>query len=245
MPHKQKHRGSHAQDIELFNENTLPTLQEAVYDYSFLLTRGYSEDALFKLVGDRYQLQKRQRLAVMRSACSDISLNHRQQRIIDFHQINEPVLIDGFNLLITIESALSRGYIFEGRDGSYRDIASIHASYKRVEETFPALELIGNYLSAKSAEKVYWYLDKPVSNSGKLKQYIEEIAGQYHWPWEVTLKQSPDFALKEVSNPVVTTDGVILDHCHQWLNLGRWIIDELISTRRLFRLNHPSGSFST
>ncbi len=244
MPHKQKHRGQREQDIKLFNHKTLPGLQEAVFDYSFLLTRGYAEDALFKLVGDRYQLKKRQRMAVMRSACSDNSLKNRHQTQIDFSQINKPILIDGFNLLITIESALSGGFIFEGRDGCYRDISSIHASYKRVEETFPALKLIGNYLSNKSVKAVWWYLDKPVSNSGQLKKYIEEIAKQYNWPWKVSLKQSVDFTLKNVSNPVITTDGVILDNCFRWVNLGRSIIEDIIPNSHLFQLNKPKKLFA-
>jgi hypothetical protein len=45
---------------------------------------------------------------------------------------DETILIDGFNLLITIESALSGGYIFIGVDGGFRDLSSIHWSYKRV-----------------------------------------------------------------------------------------------------------------
>ena len=51
------------------------------------------------------------------------------------------------NQLITIEAALSGGLIFRGRDGCFRDLASIHGTYRKVEETLPALNLIGSFLA--------------------------------------------------------------------------------------------------
>src|SRR6266404_1471952 len=46
-----------------------------------------------------------------------------------------PLLIDGFNLILTLESALGGGVMLVGRDGCYRDMASVHGTYRRVEET--------------------------------------------------------------------------------------------------------------
>ncbi len=206
-----------------------PQLREAVYDYSFLLSRGYSEDALFKLVGDRYQLTQRQRYAVMRSACSAQSLLYRHQ-----HEVHQPrqagwLLVDGFNLLITIESALSGGCLFEGRDGCFRDLSSIHATYKRVTETLPAIRLIGQFAEAQNLPPLYWYLDQPVSNSGRLKQYLEAEARTNGWPWEVELVRSPDYCLKQAAFPVVTTDSYILDKASQWFNLAPWLVRQAVN----------------
>ena len=50
--------------------------------------------------------------------------------------------IDGYNVLTTIEAALAGAVIIAGRDGCYRDMASMHGSYRKVEETSPAIELI-------------------------------------------------------------------------------------------------------
>ena len=228
MPHKQRHRGPQSDDQRLFSNATQPTLKAAVFDYSFLLSRGYSEDALFKLVGDRYQLTQRQRYAVMRCACSTKSLHYRQAREVS-ELTNEPyLLVDGFNLLITLESALSGGYIFTGRDGCYRDLASLHASYKRVMETIPAINLIGQCAQLWGLPPLYWYLDKPVSNSGKLKQYLEEQAKQNGWLWEVELVASPDYNLKTGAYPVVTSDSYILDNAKAWVNLAQWLISAFV-----------------
>ena len=50
-----------------------------------------------------------------------------------------PLWIDGFNVLTTIESPLGGGVVIHCRDGTYRDIAGVHGTYRRVVETTPAL----------------------------------------------------------------------------------------------------------
>ena len=63
----------------MFAPSVWPVLRAAVADLSWLLSRGYAEPSALKLVGDRFQLTERQRIAVMRSACSDQALQHRRQ----------------------------------------------------------------------------------------------------------------------------------------------------------------------
>ena len=119
----------------------LPRLREAVADFSLLLTKGYAAPSALKLVGDRFSLTQRQRLAVMRSSCSDQQQRSRLARQAPIEAVaGQPIAIDGYNLLITVEAALSGGLIFQGRDGCLRDLASIHGTYRKVEETVPALE---------------------------------------------------------------------------------------------------------
>jgi len=81
MPNKQKHRGHHANDPKFFSDKWIPTLNHAVDDLAFLLTRGYSGQSSLKLVGDRYMLSKRQRKALWRATCSDQSLQHRSRSL--------------------------------------------------------------------------------------------------------------------------------------------------------------------
>ena len=53
-----------------------------------------------------------------------------------------PLRIDGFNLILTLESAVGGGVVLGGRDGCYRDMASVHGTYRRVEETRSALAAV-------------------------------------------------------------------------------------------------------
>jgi hypothetical protein len=229
VPDTREHRGPHPADAELFAPALLPRLREAVADFSLLLTKGYAEKGALKLVGDRFSLTQRQRLAVMRGSCSDQQRQSRLAHCVPIEALaGEPIAIDGYNLLITVEAALSGGLIFRGRDGCFRDLASIHGTYRKVEETVPAVKLIGEFLREIHVASALWLLDSPVSNSGRLKTLIGQLAHTSNWPWEIRLTISPDAELSKMGIIVVSTDSVVLDACARWTNLAVEII-----TRRL------------
>jgi hypothetical protein len=155
MPDRRTHRGPHPQDAKLFAPNAIADLRAAIQDFSLLLTKGYAEKSALKLVGDRFSLTERQRLAIMRSACSDQQLTSRKQREVKIADLaGKPIIIDGYNILITIEAAMSGGVIFKGRDDCFRDLASIHGTYRKVTETIPAVQLIGQSLKEIGIDKV-------------------------------------------------------------------------------------------
>lgn len=190
-----------------------------------LRTKGYADKSALTLVGDRFSLTQRQRLAVMRSSCSDQQLRSRLERRVPLEALaDHPIAIDGYNLLITIEAAMSNGLIFKGRDGCFRDLASIHGTYRKVEETIPAVQLIGAFLTEIRVAQALWLLDSPVSNSGRLKALLGQLARENNWPWETRLTISPDAELSKTDTIVISTDSVILDACQRWTNLAAEII---------------------
>ena len=238
MPDKRTHRGPHPADAKLFAAAAIPDLVAALADFSLLLTKGYAEKSALKLVGDRFSLTERQRLAVMRSACSDQQLASRNQRCVPIEGLTgRPVTIDGYNILITIEAAMSGGIVFKGRDGSFRDLASIHGTYRRVTETIPAVQLIGEFLKEIGTAEALWLLDSPVSNSGRLKTLIADLAQKNGWNWEVRLSLSPDAELVKADQVVASTDSVILDGCKRWANLTTEIIKRRLASARLVDLS--------
>lgn len=229
MPDRRQHRGAHPQDAEQFAERHWPDLRTAAADYCWLLSRGYPAAASLKLVGDRFAFTQRQRLAIGRYACSDARRQQRADCQLSRGQLaGQTVEIDGYNLLTTIEAALGGGVILPGRDGSTRDMASLHGSWRKVEETRTALELIGQALQTLGVTVAVWYLDSPVSNSGRLKTLLRELAEQHGWPWTVELVPNPDAVLRESSHPCITADSEILDRCTGWINLATWIIADRI-----------------
>ena len=227
MPDKRSHRGPHPADEKLFAPEAVSDLRSALADYSLLLTKSYAEKSALKLVGDKFALTERQRLAVMRSACSDQQLASRSEHRIEAKNLaGQSVAVDGYNVLITVEAAMSGGVIFKGRDSCFRDLASIHGTYRKVTETIPALRMIGEFLQELSTGKVLLLLDSPVSNSGRLKTLIGELADKNNWDWEVKLLLSPDAELKKTDMVVASSDSVILDGCRRWVNLATAIIEQ-------------------
>lgn len=229
MSHEQRHRGQHPKDSQLFAAENLPSLKHALRDYSWLLSEGYATNASLKLVGDKFELSTRQRLLLMRCACTKAQQKERKEREVKATALeHHDLYLDGFNILITIESTLSGGFIFRGMDGCYRDMASVHGSYKRVQETKDAILLIGKVLETLKVRTAYWLLDKPVSNSGRLKMTLLDLAQANGWAWQVELRNNPDAELERRSGIVATTDGVVLDAVGAWFNLTWYIIEHFV-----------------
>ncbi|HWP39657.1 MAG TPA: DUF434 domain-containing protein [Tepidisphaeraceae bacterium] len=225
MPDKRHHRGPHPQDAEQFDPRHWPALRQAVAELSWLLSRGYAEPSALKLVGDRHNLTARQRTAVMRCACTDQALHSRLLRQLAAQDIaDRPLDVDGYNLLTTIESALSGAVVLIARDTCWRDMASMHGTYRKVDETIPALRLVGQTLAQLRAGHCNWWLDKPVSNSGRLAQIIRQLAQDHGWPWTVQIVPNPDQVLAGSDRLIVTADSVVLDRCGRWFNLARQVI---------------------
>ena len=215
-----RNRGKQPNDDKLFGPKWHAAFRNAANDYGWLLGRGYAENSVTQLVGNRYRLNARQRLAIQRISASDADAAARKAKAVDIAALSEATLqIDGFNLLILLESALSGGYIFRGRDGSLKDIASVHGTYKRVVQTEAAVLLVGQHLRAAGVAAVHWYLDQPVSNSGRLKTMLRETAEAHGWPWMIELVYNPDKAVAEAPGISVSSDSWVLDHSTQWYNL--------------------------
>lgn len=226
MPDQRRHRGPHPQDPELFGESSLTRLRHATSDLSWLLSRGYAIPSSLKLVGDRYALTARQRLAVSRSACSDDAAARRARHRVESVDLQLCELwIDGYNVLTSVEAALAGGVILHGQDSCFRDMASMHGSYRRVEETIPAIDQIGRHLESRGVQVSHWLLDRPVSNSGRLKQWLLERSTSHGWKWEVELVPDPDPILCVCPHLVASADSQILDKADQWTNLARDVIE--------------------
>jgi hypothetical protein len=226
-PDRRQHRGAHPADAQLFAAECVPVLRRATLELSWLLSRGYQTKSALKLVGDRHQLRERQRLAVSRAACSDESLARRASRRVSA-VAGEELIVDGFNLVITAEAALGGGPLFRGRDRAVRDLSSVHGSYRSVEETGRAVELIGAALATLRPASALWLLDRPVSNSGRLAALIRELAAARGWAWEVETVFNPDREIAVSSRVAVTSDSNILDGAARWLNFNEHLLANFI-----------------
>jgi len=245
VPDRRQHRGAHPDDQRLFAESTIPALRVAVRELSWLLSRDYAIDSSIKLVGDRHDLTARQRLAVRRCACSDQQVTRRQKSLLPACDLRGRAIgVDGYNLLITVESALSGGAIFVGCDGCYRDRASVHGTYRKVVETGPALDVIFAALAELHPMRIDWFLDRPVSNSGRLRAFmlerLEKPMNAVGFPLpSVILVDSPDATLRSYEGVVATSDSAVLDRCAAWTNLAARVIDMAIPTAWKIDLRPP------
>jgi hypothetical protein len=237
MTDSRKHRGPDPRDDDAFGAEALPALRQGVQDLSWLLSRGYAIVSAVKLVGDRWKLTERQRLAMRRAACSEEARAGRSVNRANASQVNgRKLLIDGFNVVTTVEAALGGGVVLRCCDETYRDVAGVHGTYRRVAETVPALRLVGQTVCGLNAAEVRWLFDRPVSNSRRIRGILLEIAEQNGWNWNADLLDNPDAELKASTDIVATTDSAILDRCSCWLNLAQLVIDAHCPAARIIDL---------
>ena len=216
------HRGPHPDDARLFGEGALAVMRRAAEEVCWLMGRGWSRESAVRAAGDHHLLEQRQRVALGRGCCSDADAQARRARALDWEVVRGRTLrIDGFNLVIAVEVALGGGALVRGRDGGLRDLAGLRGSYHTVEETDRALALVRATLEEAGAGGAAWLLDRPVSNSGRLRSRILATGGP--GTQQVDLVDDPDAALIGTED-VVSCDARILDGCRSWANLHAWTI---------------------
>lgn len=223
---RRQHRGAAPDDERMFGPSQLPILRTAAHEVVWLLDRGYRMEPSISFVGGHHQLEARQRSALTRAVCSSEQQAGRRARAIPAEQLAGRMLaIDGFNVVIAVEVALSKGMLLEGMDGGIRDMAGLRGSYHLVTETAPAIELVGRVLTDMRVAGTRWFLDAPVSNSGRLRAAILELAEGWPFSCEVELVPNPDPILSGLGG-VASCDAAILDRCQSWCNLAGLAIEQ-------------------
>jgi hypothetical protein len=239
MKKVRRHRGADPEDERSFGSDRLADLRQAVHDVCWLLDRGYGIASATELAGDRYQLTRRQRIAVARCSCSSQAKERRQRHCVSPAQLRgQELWLDGFNVLTAVETALGGGVILIGRDDFCRDVAGVYSHYHKVEETVPALQAIDRIAVRWGLAECRWWLDSPVFNSGRLKGIILGVAAEAGWLWQVEMVTNPDRVLFAAEQIVSSSDHVILDRCQKWFNLARQVIAEQVAQARVVDLGN-------
>jgi hypothetical protein len=212
-------RGYVPEDDRNFLPEALKTLQTASRHILYLINEGYDIKQASTFVGNHFLISERQRLAIVRSLATDTQLQNRQKKQLSIKDISgTKVWIDGFNTIITLEIFLSDSILLTGMDGTIRDLASLRGTYRLIPETYRAIQMMFDVLQNANVIAVNILLDEPVSNSGRLKSLIADIAEKYPFALYIQLLKDVDRKLYNKDN-VITSDSVILDHCNSWINL--------------------------
>jgi hypothetical protein len=226
MKMKDAKRGFVPSDEREFGTDVIPKLQKAAEEVLFLLNHGYPVKGATRFVGDHYMFSERQRLALARSVSPDEEILSRKNREVSSIE-GETIYIDGFNVIIGLEIAYSESMLFRCMDGTIRDLAGLRGKYRLIPETDLAIKALLKTLESSKAGKAVIYLDKPVSNSGRLKQKIYEYAEDIDTDIEVIIIDAVDYELKH-KLLIASGDAIILNECDSWFNLVKRVIEENI-----------------
>jgi hypothetical protein len=238
QPETRRNRGKDPHDETFFGPvKAREKLLLALNDMYYLLSKDYPPRATLALVGNRYRLRQRQNLALQGMSCSAKDIEIRKHTEVSADSIyGKTIYLDGFNVIILLETFLSDGFIFRGLDGCYRDISSVHGSYKRVKQTESVLISVGKALHELGPERVVWIFDAPVSNSGRIKTLCYEIAAGHGFAWDIYLDNAPDKFLIAQNRLIVSSDAWILNSCYAWFNLVSYIINHALDDRKAMNI---------
>ncbi len=224
-------RGYVPEDEKQFTGKQLELLKKAADEVQFLLDRGYDVKPVTTFVGNHYMFSERQRLALARSVSSrEWIVKRNNKELFQKGEKNFPdiVHIDGFNTVITLEVALSGSPVFLCRDGTIRDLAGLRGTYRIIDKTQETVERILQQLDLLNIAEACFYLDAPVSNSGRLSGLIRQCAEKYEVSVEVQIIPDVDRMLERLEG-VVSSDAIILNRCPSWLNMMLGIVEKIES----------------
>ncbi|ASJ11691.1 DUF434 domain-containing protein [Thermococcus thioreducens] len=184
-------------------------LFEAYRDLKYLLNRGYRKKYALEFVANHYRLSREERHLLARCVFPDSWIEEVGKKILGPNELRGKVLaIDGFNVLITLESLLE-GKAILCEDGLVRDL-KYQGKYRLKEETENLLrEIAGALLELEVSEAVFFY-GRSVSQSGIIRKLTEEALEVEDVAGEVRLVKSPDFELK-THDTVATADVGIIE----------------------------------
>ncbi len=220
-------RGFVPEDERNFSRPALEKMRAASHHIEYLINEGYELKQASTFVGNHFLLSERQRLAIMRSIATADQLSSRSRKMLPPAMLTgKEIWIDGFNTIITLEVMLSDSLLFACMDGTVRDLASLRGTYRIIPETEGAVRLLFDTLKDLQPGTVHILLDEPVSNSGRLKMLLADIAEAYPLDLDILILRDVDRTLYDKEN-VITSDSIILDHCRSWINLTAICMERL------------------
>ncbi|MBU7024936.1 MAG: DUF434 domain-containing protein [Theionarchaea archaeon] len=182
--------------------------QEASEDLRYLLNKGYRKSYALTFVCNHYQLQEEDRHFLARTTFSEAearSIRQKKVHLEDIHGRN--ITIDGYNVLISTEAALT-GDTIVCDDSVVRDLKGVFGNYVLTELTHQALQEIFAVLTMYSPQTATFYFDQQASHSGDLCSLVRE-----HFPCK-TVKHV-DLVLARLNLIAATSDSILirkLDH---------------------------------
>ena len=213
-------RGYVPDDERNFSPESIEKLRVASRHVLYLINEGYDLKQASTFVGNHFLLSERQRLAVMRSLATAEQLAMRKAKLLTAAEAaGRDVWIDGFNTVITLEVLKCDSILFSCMDGTVRDLASLRGTYRIIPETEDAVRLLFDSLEEMEIHSATVLLDQPVSNSGRLKALMAELASDSPFALYIQIQKDVDRELYEKEN-VISSDSIILDRCLSWINLA-------------------------
>lgn len=204
-------------------------LKDAIHDLRYLLNQGYPRDSAVEFVSNHYLLEIDDRHLLTRCVFSkDEVMDHRSRKISSDEVRGEEVGIDGYNVLITVESILGGSRVIRCDDGFIRDLQATFGKYKITDATDEAVLEILKKFSEMDPQKIFFFFDEQVSKSGELAGLVRRELDKIGIDGDAQTARGADAKVWnfEVS---ASSDRVIIQKSKRVLDLPETIIGDIES----------------
>lgn len=214
---------------DIISNDRLSLLHMASVDLRFLLKRGYPRKSAISFVGNRYQLSSEERHILFRAIFTQDVAQSRKKRCVSVRSLKgNPVVIDGYNVIITLENAIKGKTIIQCDDGFIRDTGKIFKRFKISKTTDNALELIARVLRRYPPSFTRIFLDSPYSKSRefskRLNVWLKELGLKGHCETTGTVERK----IAKLDGIKISADSIIIDHSERVFDLTGHIVKRIL-----------------
>ncbi len=190
----------------------------AASDIRYLLDRGYPQTGAVGFVCNHYRLDDESRCLLSRTVLAKAICEKRRSKFLSCDNIKGgKIMIDGYNIIIGMESIIEKkAYLCD--DGVIRDTRGVFRNFRAAKNTEKAIELICRFLKEKKPAEICFLLDSQISKSGALAEELREKIRHYRLKGDARTSKHVDYDLKNSTEIVATSDGVIIDAAENVVN---------------------------
>jgi hypothetical protein len=196
----------------------------AAEDLRYLLGRGYGRISSVKFIGDKHMLDKPQRLLLYRGVYPPDAATAHQKKLVTPGDLRQTGLsVDGFNVLLTVNSALKGVPVFLCDDGFVRDVSEIHSSASKEDLTKPLQHTIASLSDLKTGG-AHFVFDRLISKSGEFSKQVAQELRSNSVPGGASTATSADFEVLKKGGIVSSSDSIIIERAERVFDLAAYVI---------------------
>ena len=196
-------------------------LRTAAGDFLYLLDRNYPRSACLQLVGNRYNLDALHRQVLHRGVFARKEAGERRDRLVKIERLVDfKLLVDGHNVLITVESGLGGRLLIAANDGVIRDVAGVSHRYRISTLTHEAIDTIFQILQKYPPIETLFFLDEPIRQSGELAAALRSALKSWNLSGDAQALKVPEIRLIGGEGVVASSDSSVLDGVQRGFDLA-------------------------
>ncbi len=193
---------------------------EAAKDYKYLLNRGYGQKMALDTVTSRYGLASVERTLLLRCVHSDLdSATIRRKHVNGV--TSSQLVIDGYNVFLTIHAVTEGMNVFLCDDGFVRDLRKSYRKGVTLNHLELVVEVVNHALTELSPASVKVVLDKNVSYSARhadrLRYLVKGVV-------DVVLAEKADIELIGGGGVIASSDYVVVSRVSKVFDLAGYIV---------------------